>query len=63
MTSSTPVLRTARFVLRPLARGDAPALFPSFADPEVGIEWPEGELIYSERDRDAPRLSEIDPRF
>jgi dTDP-4-dehydrorhamnose 3,5-epimerase len=31
----------------------------SFADPEVGIEWPDGELIYSERDRDAPRLSEI----
>jgi dTDP-4-dehydrorhamnose 3,5-epimerase len=35
----------------------------SFADPEVGIEWPGGELIYSERDRDAPRLSEIDPPF
>ena len=31
----------------------------SFADPEVGIEWPDGELIYSERDRNAPRLSEI----
>jgi dTDP-4-dehydrorhamnose 3,5-epimerase len=31
----------------------------SFADPEVGIEWPAGELIYSERDRNAPRLSEI----
>jgi dTDP-4-dehydrorhamnose 3,5-epimerase len=35
----------------------------SFADPEVGIEWPDGELIYSERDRDAPRLSEIDTPF
>jgi dTDP-4-dehydrorhamnose 3,5-epimerase len=35
----------------------------SFADPDVGIEWPEGELIYSERDRDAPRLSEIDTPF
>ncbi len=31
----------------------------SFADPDVGIEWPDGELIYSERDRDAPRLAEI----
>jgi len=31
----------------------------SFADSEVGIEWPEGELIYSERDRNAPRLAEI----
>jgi dTDP-4-dehydrorhamnose 3,5-epimerase len=32
----------------------------SFADPDVGIEWPEGELIYSERDRSAPRLAELD---
>jgi dTDP-4-dehydrorhamnose 3,5-epimerase len=31
----------------------------SFADPEVGIAWPDGELMYSERDRNAPRLSEI----
>jgi dTDP-4-dehydrorhamnose 3,5-epimerase len=31
----------------------------SFADPDVGIEWPKGELIYSQRDRDAPRLAEI----
>jgi dTDP-4-dehydrorhamnose 3,5-epimerase len=31
----------------------------SFADPDVGIEWPDGELIYSERDRDAPQLAEI----
>jgi dTDP-4-dehydrorhamnose 3,5-epimerase len=31
----------------------------SFADPDVGIEWPDGELIYSERDRGAPRLAEI----
>ena len=31
----------------------------SFADPDVGIEWPGGELIYSERDRNAPRLAEI----
>ena len=35
----------------------------SFADPDVGIEWPEVELIYSERDRGAPRLAEIDPPF
>ena len=29
-------------------------------DPEVGIEWPSGlELVVSERDRTAPRLSEI----
>jgi dTDP-4-dehydrorhamnose 3,5-epimerase len=35
----------------------------SFADPEVGIEWPDIELIYSERDRNAPRLAEIDPPF
>jgi dTDP-4-dehydrorhamnose 3,5-epimerase len=31
----------------------------SFADPDVGIEWPDGDLLYSERDRDAPRLAEI----
>lgn len=32
----------------------------AFDDPEVGIEWPEGvELLYSERDRTAPRLGEI----
>jgi dTDP-4-dehydrorhamnose 3,5-epimerase len=31
----------------------------SFADPGVGIEWPDGELISSERDRNAPRLAEI----
>jgi dTDP-4-dehydrorhamnose 3,5-epimerase len=31
----------------------------SFADPDVGIEWPGGELLYSERDRSAPRLAEI----
>ena len=30
-----------------------------FDDPEVGIEWPDVELIYSERDHSAPRLSEI----
>ncbi len=30
-----------------------------FDDPDVGIEWPEGELIVSDRDRNAPRLAEI----
>jgi dTDP-4-dehydrorhamnose 3,5-epimerase len=35
----------------------------SFADPDVGIEWPDMELTYSERDRNAPRLAEIDPPF
>jgi dTDP-4-dehydrorhamnose 3,5-epimerase len=35
----------------------------SFADPDVGIEWPDMELIYSERDRSTPRLAEIDPPF
>jgi dTDP-4-dehydrorhamnose 3,5-epimerase len=32
----------------------------SFADPDVGIGWPSDlELLYSERDRNAPRLAEI----
>ena len=31
----------------------------AFNDPEVGIEWPDVELAYSERDATAPRLSEI----
>jgi dTDP-4-dehydrorhamnose 3,5-epimerase len=30
-----------------------------FNDPDVGIEWPDVELLYSERDRTAPRLAEI----
>src|ERR687896_2279052 len=30
-----------------------------FDDPEVGIEWPAIELLYSERDRTAPALREI----
>jgi dTDP-4-dehydrorhamnose 3,5-epimerase len=30
-----------------------------FDDPEVGIEWPDIELLYSERDRTAPALREI----
>jgi dTDP-4-dehydrorhamnose 3,5-epimerase len=30
-----------------------------FDDPEVGIAWPDVELLFSERDRTAPRLSEI----
>jgi dTDP-4-dehydrorhamnose 3,5-epimerase len=30
-----------------------------FDDPDVGIEWPDVELVYSERDRSAPRLAEV----
>jgi dTDP-4-dehydrorhamnose 3,5-epimerase len=30
-----------------------------FDDPEVGISWPDGDLIPSERDAKAPRLAEI----
>src|SRR3954449_1118858 len=34
----------------------------TYLDPEVGIEWPEGlELFGNDRDRDAPRLSELPP--
>jgi dTDP-4-dehydrorhamnose 3,5-epimerase len=36
----------------------------SFADPDVGIEWPRAvELSYSERDRTAPRLAEVADRL
>ena len=28
-------------------------------DPDVGVQWPDVELLYSQRDRDAPRLSEV----
>ena len=28
-------------------------------DPDLAIEWPDLELLYSERDRTAPRLAEI----
>jgi len=31
-----------------------------FDDPDVGIEWPaDVELLFSQRDRDAPRLAEV----
>ena len=30
-----------------------------YDDPDVGIDWPEGEPIVSERDRTAPSLAEI----
>jgi dTDP-4-dehydrorhamnose 3,5-epimerase len=34
-----------------------------FDDPEVGIQWPAGvELLVSQRDREAPLLSELDLR-
>ena len=38
-----------------------PAIERGFApdDPDVGIEWPAGELVVSERDANAPRLAEI----
>ena len=31
----------------------------AFSDPDLGIEWPDVELIPSERDASAPRLAEI----
>jgi dTDP-4-dehydrorhamnose 3,5-epimerase len=31
----------------------------AYDDPEVGIEWPDEELLVSRRDTDAPPLSEI----
>jgi dTDP-4-dehydrorhamnose 3,5-epimerase len=31
----------------------------AYDDPDVGIEWPDLDLIVSERDRTAPRLAEI----
>jgi dTDP-4-dehydrorhamnose 3,5-epimerase len=30
-----------------------------FDDPDVGIEWPDIELLYSERDRTAPSLADV----
>jgi dTDP-4-dehydrorhamnose 3,5-epimerase len=30
-----------------------------FDDPEVGIQWPDVELLYSERDHTAPALAAI----
>jgi len=31
-----------------------------FDDPDVGVRWPEGiEQLYSQRDRDAPRLADV----
>jgi dTDP-4-dehydrorhamnose 3,5-epimerase len=35
----------------------------AFDDPDVGIEWPEVELIPSERDAKAPLLREIEPEL
>ena len=31
----------------------------SYDDPDVGIEWPDVDLIVSERDRGAPRLADL----
>ena len=39
---TTPTLRTERFILRALTRGDAQALFPSFFDPAVMRFWSRG---------------------
>ncbi len=39
---TTPTVITERFVLRELTRADAPALYPSFADPEVMRWWSRG---------------------
>jgi dTDP-4-dehydrorhamnose 3,5-epimerase len=38
-----------------------PATEAGFAydDPDVGIDWPEIELVVSDRDRRAPRLAEL----
>ena len=68
-----PALRPGRVrarLLRPERRGRPdvqgldllrPAAESGFRydDPEVGIEWPDGELTPSERDANAPRLAEI----
>lgn len=42
MRDPVPTLRTTRFVLRPLTRADAAALFPSFSDAEVMRWWSRG---------------------
>jgi dTDP-4-dehydrorhamnose 3,5-epimerase len=58
------VSETADFVYKCTAYYDAATEAGiRFDDPEVGIEWPDVELLYSERDRTAPRLAEIDPPF
>jgi len=31
----------------------------AYDDPDVGVEWPDLELVVSERDRSAPRLADI----
>jgi dTDP-4-dehydrorhamnose 3,5-epimerase len=54
------VSETADFVYKCTAYYDpATEAGIRFDDPDVGIEWPDVELIYSQRDRDAPRLSEV----
>ena len=35
----------------------------AYDDPDVGIEWPELELIVSERDAGAPRLAQIEDQL
>ena len=54
------VSETADFVYKCTAYYDpATEAGIRFDDPDVGIEWPAIELLYSERDRSAPRLAEI----
>ena len=51
---------TADFVYKTTAYYDAATERGiRFDDPEVGIEWPDIELLYSERDRSAPTLADI----
>ncbi len=43
------------------APGDELAI--AWNDPEIGIDWPLGEPVLSAKDRDAPRLAEVDERL
>ena len=35
----------------------------AYDDPRIGIEWPELELVVSDRDRQAPRLDAVEPEL
>jgi dTDP-4-dehydrorhamnose 3,5-epimerase len=51
---------TADFVYKCTAYYDAATEAGiKFDDPDVGVRWPDIELLYSDRDRDAPLLAEI----
>ena len=60
-TASACCSETADFVYKCTAYYDAATEKGiRFDDPDVGIAWPDDiELLYSERDRDAPRLAEV----